>query len=232
MHFVGVQRVEVYQSTHYPWLPYVTKESLAARVQSLEEQLSLTRQALQQASDSASIHQASIQRTGSAAEHKHAHVSNDVTEALSTVSASLHVQDVVRQGLSDRNSTSGLEGMPPGSTVFVTFVNGDEKYREMMLNWALHLRAVQVWHVVVAFDDKAAATCAEQDIPFIRCSSTYMIFRCVVFPQSTWKSLDTQAFGTPMDILTQHTLFLTCRAEVKLGLNLELCRYVHIMWIS
>ena len=63
-----------------------------------------------------------------------------------------------------------ISGIPKDSTVWVTFVNGDEKYREMMLNWALHLRSLRVPHVVVAFDDAAAAMCGEHDIPFMRCA--------------------------------------------------------------
>ena len=63
-----------------------------------------------------------------------------------------------------------IDDIPPGATVWVTFVNGDEKYREMMLNWAYHLRAIDVPHIVVAFDDVAAAVCAENGIPHLRCA--------------------------------------------------------------
>lgn len=62
-----------------------------------------------------------------------------------------------------------INDIPPGSTVWVTFVNGDEKYRDLMINWAYHLRAVNVPHVVVAFDDVAASVCRDKGIPFLRC---------------------------------------------------------------
>lgn len=54
------------------------------------------------------------------------------------------------------------------ATIFVTFVNGDEKYRKLMINWALHLRALRMLHVVIAFDDEAAQTCHENGIPHLR----------------------------------------------------------------
>eukprot|EP00892_Ulva_mutabilis_P012572 jgi/Ulvmu1/9688/UM055_0026.1 len=57
---------------------------------------------------------------------------------------------------------------PPEATVFMTFVNGDEKYRELMINWALHLRALSLFHIVVAFDDQAAQTCQDNGIPHLR----------------------------------------------------------------
>jgi hypothetical protein len=160
-----LQRPDAHDSAHHGWLPYISKESLFARIESLEAQLQSTQQALPAGLNS---HEASIQRTGITT-LKHVHGSHDVADALSIVSGSLDSQDTVAVApAATEKSTSRLEDMPEGSTVFVTFVNGDEKYREMMINWALHLRAIEVWHVVVAFDAKAAATCAEHDIPFIR----------------------------------------------------------------
>jgi hypothetical protein len=61
-----------------------------------------------------------------------------------------------------------ISSLPERSTIWVTFVNGDAKYRELMFNWALHLRNLGVLHVVVAFDDTAAATCQDHNIPYIR----------------------------------------------------------------
>ena len=55
--------------------------------------------------------------------------------------------------------------------MWVTFVNGDEKYRDLMINWAYHLRAVNVPHIVVAFDDVAAGVCQEKGIPYLRCAA-------------------------------------------------------------
>lgn len=167
-----VQRSDVFHSTHQNWLPYTSKESLSARIESLEEQLYSAQQALHAVASN--TQEASIQRTASISPLKQlVRGKSDVSEALSIVSASVESQDAldVAPATTQQKNSSGLEGMPPGSTVFVTFVNGDEKYRELMINWALHLRAIQVWYVVVAFDDKAAAACAEQDIPYIRCGS-------------------------------------------------------------
>lgn len=85
--------------------------------------------------------------------------------------------DHIGTATSGSNEVNGMSGIndadafPPEATVFVTFVNGDEKYRELMINWALHLRALRVWHVVVAFDETAAASCRENGIPHIRYAS-------------------------------------------------------------
>lgn len=178
-----MQKSDISRTAHLGWLPHISKESLVARIDSLEQQLRSTQDALHSA---VSISQeASIQRTGSTPVlTQQVTGSNDVGEALSRVSASLDTQDkfaVAPTVATAEKSSSGLEGMPAGSTVFVTFVNGDEKYREMMINWALHLQAIQVWHVVVAFDDKAASTCAEQGIPFIRYSFTSLFLSLSIF---------------------------------------------------
>lgn len=74
-----------------------------------------------------------------------------------------------------------VSAIPKDATVFVTFVNGDEKYRELMINWALHLRVVRVPHVVVAFDDVAAAVCGEHGIPVMRCAH-FAPTRCTGHP--------------------------------------------------
>ena len=164
-----VQRSDAYQISQ----PIQSKATLLSRIKDLEEQLQAAHQAVHSAVSGSQ--DANVQRSSSIT-HVKQHVQDvtDVTEALSLVSVSVDsadVSDVPQTNATHVDSSSGLEGMPPQATVFVTFVNGDEKYREMMLNWALHLRAIQVWHVVVAFDDKAAATCAEQGIPFIRYAS-------------------------------------------------------------
>lgn len=113
------------------------------RIAQLEQQLASTNAALQRTSCNSS---ADSDRNASA---------NAVSEA-----------DVVNQvtGIDDQTFT-------PEATIFVTFVNGDEKYRELMINWALHLRELGAYHLVVAFDDEAAKTCRENGIPFVRCAS-------------------------------------------------------------
>jgi hypothetical protein len=73
---------------------------------------------------------------------------------------------------------ASVDDIPPGSTVWVTFVNGDEKYREMMINWAYHLRQVNVPHLVVAFDDVAAGVCEDKGIPFLRCAAQHGAASC------------------------------------------------------
>jgi hypothetical protein len=83
---------------------------------------------------------------------------------------------------------SRVEDIPANSTVWVTFVNGDEKYREMMLNWAFHLRVLNVPHVVAAFDDVAAAVCSKNGVPFIRCA-THCVIRHTLRLAILWASL-------------------------------------------
>jgi hypothetical protein len=73
-------------------------------------------------------------------------------------------------GTSDQHWHNNIDDIPAGATVWVTFVNGDEKYRDLMMNWAYHLRTVNVPHMVVAFDDVAATVCQEKGIPYLRCS--------------------------------------------------------------
>ena len=161
-----MQSADTYQSSQ----PITSKTSLLTRIRELEEQLVSAQQAVHYAVSSSQ--DGNLQRSsGTANVQQRVRDKTDVTEALSLVSVSVEspdMSDVPQTIATHSNSSSGLEGLPPQATVFVTFVNGDEKYREMMLNWALHLRAIQLWHVVVAFDDKAAATCAENGIPFIR----------------------------------------------------------------
>jgi len=79
------------------------------------------------------------------------------------------VPAVITAGVQSQGWYARIEDIPRGSAVWVTFVNGDESYREIMTNWALHLRELQVPHVVVAFDDIAARNCEQLGIPHLRC---------------------------------------------------------------
>jgi hypothetical protein len=83
---------------------------------------------------------------------------------------------------------SRVEDIPANSTVWVTFVNGDKKYREMMLNWAYHLRILNVPHLVAAFDDVAAAVCSKHGVPFIRCAPCWAMGHCTLKPDTTENS--------------------------------------------
>lgn len=84
-----------------------------------------------------------------------------------------------------------MDDIPAGATVWVTFVNGDDKYRDLMINWAYHLRLVNVAHVVIAFDDLAAQVCAANDIPYIRCGTIVLIccwsLRAVCVGKPVWQ---------------------------------------------
>jgi hypothetical protein len=134
----------------------------------------------------AHVHATSAQAPADSTLHKRiAELEAHLVAAQQTLRATLHAQHATTPPpthalpATDTSAAAGvapqdkgwydsIEDVPPGSTLWVTFVNGDAKYREMMINWAYHLRAVNVPHLVVAFDDVAATVCADKGIPHLR----------------------------------------------------------------
>lgn len=128
------------------------RDHLILRIAQLEQQLASTNAALSRPSCSSSE---DSDRSASATA-----VSNEDSGA-----------DAVNEVTGSGDTTYTSE-----ATIFVTFVNGDDKYRELMINWALHLRELGANHLVVAFDEDAAKTCGENGIPYVRCASATRSF--------------------------------------------------------
>jgi hypothetical protein len=167
-----------------------SKDKLLGQIKRLEMQLVSAHQAL----DTAKLASTSKQAvdTGGTTDRVDSQESAQDNFASGSIATREH------SPANDTQANPGLDAMPAGSTVFVTFVNGDEKYREMMINWALHLRQLDVWHVVIAFDHQAADTCANNAIPYIRCTSARHNMprhNAPRKPQATLQQTPRNAFG-------------------------------------